>query len=155
MEVRRAIGISQSNLSDVEGGAEGSAFTAQLAHLYGCDGHWLATGFGEPRFAAVAREVASPYTSSKRKLEEDLRDIRSSNPETYDRLVESIGRIADGARETEKVIRPKTAAKGYVDPARAAKAYGKPPKGRDASSPHDSGLGGLDELTPSPKGRKR
>lgn len=42
------LGISQSNLSDLERGAMGSSFTAELATLYRCDPLWLATGEGSP-----------------------------------------------------------------------------------------------------------
>lgn len=46
VEVQTALGISQSNMSDLEGTAESSTFVPQLAELYKVDAHWLATGEG-------------------------------------------------------------------------------------------------------------
>jgi transcriptional regulator with XRE-family HTH domain len=54
------LGTSQSNLSDLEGGAERSGLTAQAAVLYGCDPHWLATGEGEPSRQGVAHRLSLP-----------------------------------------------------------------------------------------------
>lgn len=47
-QVCKRLGISQSNLSDLERIAESSGFTAQLAAFYECDPNYLATGVGTP-----------------------------------------------------------------------------------------------------------
>jgi phage repressor protein C with HTH and peptisase S24 domain len=52
-EVQAKLGISQSNMSDLEGMAESSSFTAQLASLYGCSPNWLATGEGSPEVIVI------------------------------------------------------------------------------------------------------
>jgi len=67
VEVERETGISQSNLSDLEGQAEGSTYVPQLAKLYGVSAHWLATGTG-PKMD-YRPEVAELIASTTAKLD--------------------------------------------------------------------------------------
>ena len=48
-EVAKRVGMSQSNLSELENNQyPSSAFTPRLAHLYGLNARWLADGLGPP-----------------------------------------------------------------------------------------------------------
>lgn len=78
-DVEKRTGISQSNLSDLEGTAEGSTFVPQLAKLYRVSAHWLATGTGEMEM--LFSEWAD---HRKKKVWDVLRvmpDPRDSDPE--------------------------------------------------------------------------
>lgn len=47
MQVRKALGVSQGTLSDLEGEGQTSGMTPQYAELYRVNAHWLATGEGQ------------------------------------------------------------------------------------------------------------
>lgn len=155
VKASKELGISQSNLSDLEGPAESSTFTAQIARLYGCDAHWLATGEGEPGFSV--REPAAEYGAALAKKEqaavESLRELRALNPDTHERLLDDIVRIADGARTTNRFIAANFGVTGYVTHEREAETMGKaraPSTKRKSAATRtdvllggDSALGGL------------
>lgn len=57
----RAVGVSQSTLTEAESTGTKSGHVAQFAKLYGVDAHWLATGEGaEPQWPGEAVAI-SPF----------------------------------------------------------------------------------------------
>lgn len=52
--VCKALGISQSTLSDAERVASGSSLTVRFAQLYGVSAQWLADGVGDKRATGAA-----------------------------------------------------------------------------------------------------
>lgn len=49
-QVQALVGIGQGSLSELENGLHASStFTAKLAHIYGVNSYWLATGEGTPK----------------------------------------------------------------------------------------------------------
>ena len=52
VQVREKLKLAQSTLSELEATASSSGRVVEFARLYGCDPTWLATGEGEPGWAA-------------------------------------------------------------------------------------------------------
>ena len=48
IDVKKALDIAQSTLSELETTANSSGRTTEFARLYRCDANWLATGAGDP-----------------------------------------------------------------------------------------------------------
>jgi transcriptional regulator with XRE-family HTH domain len=59
VQAAEAVGIKQGTLSELERSGQSSALLPQLAHLYGADPYWLATGEQPPQ-----RRAADPSTNA-------------------------------------------------------------------------------------------
>lgn len=129
----------------------------------------LRFGLAEEYFLHVMpelEEAANPERAmAEMRVLLDLRDLMRINPETHERVVGYIQKMADGARASDAMLGLKSK-KGYVTPQRARETLGKnqpPPVAPDqANARHDELLGGVsgfdqfDSVSPAPpKPRKK
>lgn len=110
-QVRDALKLAQSTLSELEGPALTSGRTVEFAALYGCDPRWLATGEGSPGWGKQA-PAAPPADFHDRHIVnesdwarlQELRDMESS-PALARRLEELRAELAERKQFAENVYR--------------------------------------------------
>lgn len=71
MAVRKALGVSQGTLSQLEGEAASSGQVVEYARLYGVSPDWLATGRGEMKGTTADPTTASIYRLIPRLTQDD------------------------------------------------------------------------------------
>lgn len=133
-ELADLIGTPKSHISAMQHGARGVGddLAARIEKALDRPPGWMdlqpqIIGSEQARFAA------------------DLEDIRRLNPQTYSSMMIRIAKIAEGFRETDRMLREKEGVNGYVTPERAAETLGQPKKD-DPSLDADHDLGGISGL---------